>query len=48
MNKTGPLIESALHSLYQKNAYALKTPRVVALPFIYGVECIIISNQNGK
>ncbi len=24
----------------QKNAYALKTPHVVALPFIYGVECI--------
>ncbi len=24
----------------KKNAYALKTPHVVALPFIYGVECI--------
>ncbi len=24
----------------EKNAYALKTPHVVALPFIYGVECI--------
>ncbi len=23
-----------------KNAYALKTPHVVALPFIYGVKCI--------
>ncbi len=31
-----------------RNAYALKTPRVVALPFIYGGECIIIFNQNGK
>ncbi len=28
----------------------MKTPRVVALPFIDGVDCItsIISNQNGK
>ncbi len=26
--------------IMQKNAYALKTPHVVALPFIYGVECI--------
>ncbi len=24
----------------EKNAYALKTPHVVALPFIYGVGCI--------
>ncbi len=29
----------------KKTTYALKTPRVVALPFIYGVEYIIISNQ---
>ena len=29
----------------QKNTYALKTPHTVALPFIYGVEYIIISNQ---
>ncbi len=29
----------------KKTTYALKTPSVVALPFIYGVECIIISNQ---
>ncbi len=35
-------------SLIKKNAYALKTPRVVALPFIYGVDYIIISNQYGK
>ena len=28
----------------KKNTYALKTTRVVALAFIYGVECIIISN----
>ncbi len=27
-------------SYIKKNAYALKTPHVVALPFIYGVECI--------
>ena len=27
----------------QKNACALKIPRTVALPFIYGVKCIIIS-----
>ncbi len=29
----------------KKTTYALKTPRVVALPFIYGVEYIIIPNQ---
>ncbi len=29
----------------KKTHYALKTPRVVALPFIYDVEYIIISNQ---
>ncbi len=28
----------------KKTTYALKTPSVVALPFIYGVEYIIISN----
>ncbi len=28
----------------KKNTYALKTPRVVALPFISGVEYIMISN----
>ena len=27
--------------IIKKNACALKTPRIVALPFIYGVECII-------
>ena len=32
-------------SLYKKPTYALKTPRVVALGFIYGVEYIIISDQ---
>ncbi len=26
----------------KKTTYALKTPSVVALPFIYGVECIIL------
>ncbi len=31
-----------------KNAYALKTPCVVALPFIYGVKCIIIPNKKGS
>ncbi len=36
------------YQLYKKNAYALKTPRVVALPFIYGVECIIISIKIAK
>ena len=29
----------------KKNTYALKTPHVVALPFIYGVKYIVISNQ---
>ncbi len=29
----------------KKTTYALKTPRVVALPFIYGVEYIILTNQ---
>ena len=33
------------HIINKKTTYALKTPSVVALPFIYGVECIIISNQ---
>ncbi len=28
----------------KKTTYALKIPNVVALPFIYGVEYIIISN----
>ncbi len=30
---------------YHENTYALNTPCVVALPFIYGVEPIVISNQ---
>ncbi len=29
-----------MFALIKKNAYALKTPHVVVLPFIYGVECI--------
>ncbi len=29
-------------SITEKNAYTLKTPLVLALPFTYGVECIII------
>ena len=29
---------------YKKTTYALKTPRVIALPFMYGVEYIFISN----
>ncbi len=29
----------------KKNTYAFKTPRVVALQFIYSVEYIIISND---
>ena len=32
----------------KKPTYALKTPRVVALPFIYGVKYIIISNQTKR
>ena len=34
--------------MQKKNTYALKTPSVVALPFIYGVEYIIISNQKKR
>ena len=32
----------------KKTTYALKTPRVVALLFIYGVEYILISNQKSE
>ncbi len=32
--------------IVKKNTYALKTPRVVAIPFIYGVEYIMISNYS--
>ncbi len=34
--------------LQKKTTYALKTPRVVALPFMYGVEYIIIPNQTER
>ncbi len=36
-------IVSAMKFIQKNNACAFKTPHVVALPFIYGVECIIIS-----
>ena len=31
-----------------ENAYALKSTHVIALPFIYGVECIVFSHQKGR
>ncbi len=37
------LFQISIIVIIQKNpTYALKTPRVVALPFIYGVECICV------
>ncbi len=41
-----PIVNSCIvYMCNAYNAYTLKTPRVVALPFIYGFEHII-SNQN--
>ncbi len=33
-------------SIYIKNTYALKTPRIVVKPFIYGVECVAFATLN--
>ncbi len=33
-------VDPKVQVIQKKNAYALKTPHVVALPFMYGVECI--------
>ncbi len=49
---SGILLEFTLRLLYrdcsfikQKNTYALKTPHVVAPPFIYGVESLLVTDD---
>ncbi len=32
-------------TIVKKNTYALKTPHVVALPFIYGVESLLVTDD---
>ena len=33
------------HFVNKKTTYALKTPHVVALPFIYGVESLLVTDD---